>query len=215
MLNQAYLSLDQTELVQLALNAGAKNDDAAAIAYLKEAVSRADATATAHYLLGAQYAQAGLYERSVDAMEAAIALDPALSVARLQLGLLWASTGAADRARVVLEPLQDLAEDDCFRLFGAGLRRLLDDDLDEAIELLRAGIARNEANEPLNADVRQVLAAAEQTRAALPGTAPTATAPTESEEHVAAEEIGDGRHVLLSAYMGNAEADRDVSTGRE
>ncbi|MES2347551.1 MAG: hypothetical protein V4641_08265, partial [Pseudomonadota bacterium] len=75
--------LDQAELQQLALNASAANDSASAIAYWKEAVSRADATAQARYLLGAEYAQIKMYDRAIGEMEAAVALDPALSIARL------------------------------------------------------------------------------------------------------------------------------------
>ena len=88
-------ALDQVELVKLALDASRNSNHGVALAYLKEAVSRADATATAHHLLGAEYAQIQMMDRAIVEMEAALALDATLATARLQLGLLLMGTGAS------------------------------------------------------------------------------------------------------------------------
>jgi tetratricopeptide (TPR) repeat protein len=192
MMSQASMAiLDQTELFQLASNASANNDSASAIAYLKEAVGRADATAAAHYLLGAEYAQIHMYERAVGEMERALALDPALSVARLQLGLLWLTSGGADRADTVLAPLAELPANEALRHFGAGLRHLIKDQMDEAVARLEQGIALNTANAPLNGDMLNILGEIARLRA---GGAP-ATASAGLAE--------DSPHILLSAYTGN------------
>lgn len=178
--------LDQDELFQLACNASDADDSACAIAYLKEAVSRADATARAHYLLGAQYAQVRLYQRAVEEMQSALALDPALSIARLQLGLLWLGNGDPARAGSVLAPLAGLPDTDPLHHFGAGLCALMVERFDEAVACIEQAIALNHANPPLNADMRQILDELARVRAAGAGAA-------QDEAH----------HVLLSAYTGN------------
>lgn len=181
--------LDQEELFQLACNASAADDSASAIGYLKEAVSRVDATARAHYLLGAEYAQVRLYQRAVEEMQSALALDPALSIARLQLGLLWLGNGDPERATTVLEPLAGLPEGDALRQFGAGLCFLIRDQIDDAVALIEQGIALNHDNPPLNVDMRQILDELARVR---DGEARAAVTPDE-----------DAHHVLLSAYTGN------------
>lgn len=187
--------LDQAELLQLAMNASTAVDSGSAIAYLKEAVARADATGAAHYLLGAEYAQIGMYERAVSEMESALALDPALATARLQLGLLWIGAGAVERAAMVLAPLAELAPDDALRHFGAGLCLLIDNQLDQAVVRIEQGMAHNTSNAPLDQDMRKILNGIAKVRAGAGAPAPAA-AP-------AAAADADTQHVLLSAYTGN------------
>lgn len=194
--------LDQAELLQLATNASAIDDDATAIAYLKEAVSRPDANGIAHYLLGAHYAQIKMYDRAVGAMEDALALDPSLSIARFQLGLLWLTSGVADKAMTVLEPLAELPITDCLRHFGSGLCHLMHDRLDEAEQDLRAGIALNDSNAALNGDMQRVLDEVARLRAEAT-TAPTEREPQAAEEAAPKAEQESGHHVLLSIYGGN------------
>lgn len=183
--------LDQTELLRLALEANRSGADGNAMAYLKEAVSRPDATGSAHFLLGAEYAQIKLYDRAVNEMEAALALDPGLSIARLQLGLLWLTSGAAERSQQVLAPLSDLAESDPLRLFGEGLCALIRDEFDETVRLLEQGIARNRDNDALNGDMRRLLDELALARKAGQAEAPPQPAATE-----------EFPHLLLSAYTG-------------
>lgn len=185
--------LDQAELRHLALNASARNDDGTAIAYLKEAVSRPDADGIAHYLLGIHYAQAKMHEHATGELEAALALDPGLAIARFQLGLLWLGSGFADQSLAVLEPLQALPETDALRVFGQGLRHLAKDELIAAGATLARGIELNQANPALNADMRMMIDAIEQARAA----ARTDSAATDP---VAADDSAYERHVLMSVY---------------
>jgi tetratricopeptide (TPR) repeat protein len=191
--------LDQAELLQLAKNASDAGDSATALACLKEAVSRAEATGAAHYLLGAEYAQIGMYERAVNEMENALALDPALTTARLQLGLLWIGGGAVDRAESVLAPLAELSADDALRHFGAGLGLLIKNLLDEAAARLEQGIALNNSNPALNQDMRKIIDEIARVRS---GAAP-APAPAAVHASSAAPAAEDTQHILLSAYTGN------------
>jgi tetratricopeptide (TPR) repeat protein len=196
MTTTALTLLDQAELLQLALNASRADDSATAIACLKEAVSRPDASGIAHYVLGAEYAQIGMYERAAGEMEAALALEPALSIARLQLGLLWLGAGAGDRAEAVLAALDELASGDPLRLFGQGLRHLVADQLADARACLLEGMSRNAANAALNGDMRKIVDQLESM--AAPGQADAADA-----EGAAAGAGAGLHHLLLSAYTGN------------
>ena len=206
--------LDQEELLRLALDASAQGQGGTAIAYLKEAVGRVDASAFAHFLLGAEYAHIKLYDRAAGELEAALALDPGLSVARLQLGLLWLTSAQADKAAVTLAPLAELPQDDPMRLFGAGLEHLMRDRFDDAAQSLQAGILANTANLPLNAEMQLVLDEMARLRAngqlemAAPATAPLApTAPAKDAggngHEKPSESEGAANHLFLSAYTGN------------
>ena len=191
--------LDQEELLRLALAAGEAGDAGTAIAYLKEAVSRPDATANAHYMLGAEYAQLQMYDRAADELEAALALDPALATARLQLGLLWLGRGDSERAAGVLQPLTEDGVAEALQQFGAGLLQLIQGDLDAARGSLLRGIALNTTNAPLNADMQGVIAEIDK-HLANGDSAGTGAAPQEPQPAPAED---DSHHILLSAYSGN------------
>jgi len=185
--NDTLSLLDQAELFQLAMTASAGGDSGTTIAYLKAAVSRSDATAHAHYLLGAEYAQIALYDRAMDAMEAAIALDPSLWTARLQLALLYLGANREDRAAETLGPLSQRPEDEPLQRFSDGLLRLIGNDLPGAQQVLADGIARNTVNPALNGDMQRIIDEIQRR---------TGDAP--------AEDTGtDADHILLSAYAGN------------
>ena len=185
MTTAALARLDQAELMQLALNAASIGDSGAAISYLKEAVSRPDAQAPAHYLLGAEYAQIKMYDRAIAEMEAAIALDPALSIARFQLGLLWLTTGNAINASEVLLPLEELGSSNALAHFGRGLMHLMRDEFADAVSCLNEGISLNSANPALNSDMQKIIDEVQKI----------------SWEGKSAEEKTDhGPHILISAY---------------
>jgi Flp pilus assembly protein TadD len=186
-------TLDQEELFQLAFNASSAGESACAIAFLKEAVSRDDASARAHYLLGAEYAQICMYSRAAELMTTALALDPTLSVTRVQLGMLWLTSSDPGSAASVLAPLRELPASDPLHHFGAGLCHLIGDRLAEAEANLEQGIVLNTANLPLNADIRRILDA-------VVGLGSDKQANTAA---VAAQPVEDGKHILLSAYTGN------------
>lgn len=182
--NTMLSALDQDELFQLALAAGQNGDSAAALVYLKHAVSREDASARAHYLLGAEYAQLGLYPRAIEEIEAAVALDPNLHAARIQLGMLWLGANDNDRAALALQPLTELAAQDPMQLFGSGLLSLINNDEEAALQKLEQGMALNTANPPLNGDMQRIVEHVRANRAAAPE--------AEAEQHI-----------MLSAYTGN------------
>jgi tetratricopeptide (TPR) repeat protein len=185
------LTLDDEELLHLALHAGRGHRHDAAIDYLKRAVQEFPRSAKAHYLLGAEHAQIGLYERAAAEMKQAIQLDPTLSVAQFQLGLLQLTTGHAQEAEIAWQPLDRLARHDPLYLFKSGLLHLIRDELPACIQALEQGIANNSANEPLNDDMRRVLNDLQERTAAAQGT------------HGEPAPFSRTSHALLSAYRQN------------
>jgi tetratricopeptide (TPR) repeat protein len=177
-------TLTASEFLQLALAEMARGRLEEAIDLSKRALRQYPNSAETRYLLGAQYAQIGLYERAVAEMARALEDDPDLLEARFQLGLLQLTQGSVDRACESWEPLQALARDHPLHLFQKGLRCMVEERFDEACACLAQGIERNMDNEALNSDMRHVIAEMRRARSAPNG-----------------EPVEAGRHVLLSAYQ--------------
>jgi tetratricopeptide (TPR) repeat protein len=186
MTNASLTLLDQDELFQAALQASGDGDSDTAIACLNEAVTRPDAGAAAHYLLGAEYAQVQHYERAIEAMEFALALDAELHMARLQLALLYLGRNDSERAAAALTVLAQLDEQEPLRHFAGGLLHLIQDECEAALAALEKGIGLNSSAPALNADMRLIMREIG---------APTPTPTPAADEHL--------QHVLLSAYTVN------------
>jgi tetratricopeptide (TPR) repeat protein len=150
--------LDETELLHLALHAMDSDRHEESMRLLKRTLHAFPASARARYLLGAEHAQIGLYDRAVAEMTEAVRLDPGLTVAHFQLGLLHVTAGRVPEAQAAWLPLDRLAPDDPLRLFKSALLHLVRDEFAACIENLQAGIARNKLNKPLNDDMRRLLA---------------------------------------------------------
>jgi tetratricopeptide (TPR) repeat protein len=196
MTNANLAALNQDELFQTALDAGAGGDGDLAIACLKEAAGRPDATAMAHYLLGAEHAQVGQYDQAIAAMEAALALDPGLHVARLQLGMLYLGGQDAERGVEVLGGLERLGDFHPLRHFASGLSLLTRGEAAAALAALEQGISLNFAYPALSADMRRVVR-----EIVGQGMAEAAQLPPEPTAVPVADESS--QHVLLSAYTSN------------
>jgi tetratricopeptide (TPR) repeat protein len=186
-----YDSLSQDALFELAVQALRQGDPTVAVASLEAAASRGDATARACYLLGAQYAQMGRFDDAAHQFECAVGLNPALSVARFQHGLLVLTMGDATESTRILSPLLQLGETDPFAHFAAGLLHLVRNEFPDALACLERGIAFNAANAPLNADMRKLMARIRSTVVI------TAAGENEGATDNATP------HVLLSVYTGN------------
>ncbi|WP_322401992.1 hypothetical protein [Massilia luteola] len=199
-MNQELLDgLAGDELVQLGVNAGARGDAGAAIAYLKAATARQDAGAMAHFLLAAEYAQAGMTERATEEMEAALALDPAFALARLQLGLLLLTNADVTRAGQVLSVLDELPDGDALRHFGAGLRHLMCDEFMLARASLLEGLQRNTDNPALNANMQLILGRLPR----VDDLAPVPAAPVDEKNPEDEADDSGWRHMLISTYTGH------------
>jgi tetratricopeptide (TPR) repeat protein len=164
------VELDEAELLHLALHAMGNDRHEESMQLLKRTLHAFPASARARYLLGAEHAQIGLYDRAVAEMTEAVKLDPSLAVAHFQLGLLHVTAGRVREAQAAWLPLDRLAPDDPLRLFKSAMLHLVHNEFAACIENLEAGIAHNKLNKPLNDDMRRLLADV-QTRQTGPGAA--------------------------------------------
>jgi tetratricopeptide (TPR) repeat protein len=188
------IELDEAELLHLALHAMGSNHHEESMRLLKRTLHVFPESARARYLLGAEHAQIGLYDRAVAEMTEAVRLDPDFTVAHFQLGLLHITAGRVPEARAAWLPLDRLAPQDPLRLFKSALLHLVCDEFAACIENLQAGIARNQLNKPLNDDMRRLLADV-QNRHTGPA-APNA-------DPLPLQKLSPTKHSLLSTYDRN------------
>lgn len=108
------------------------------------------------YLLGAELAQQRRFDEAVLELSAAVALNPLLHTARLQLGLLHLTMAQPQHAAAVLAPLESLEDDSALKHFKRGLDALAVDDLQASVDNLERGIELNRDNPALNTDMRML-----------------------------------------------------------
>jgi tetratricopeptide (TPR) repeat protein len=176
---------DAATLVRSALAASARADSEAAVGLLERAIERDGSAAVPRYLLAAEYARIGLIDRAIDETRRALERDPDFQDARFQLGMLHLTSGRIAEAASAWAPLEAQDAPQPLRLFAQGLLHMAQGRYAEARSLLAAGIAGNDANEALNANMRGVIEAMARTAQAD------------------AEDRGPG-HVLLSAYRSSS-----------
>lgn len=158
-MSESHSSLNQEELLHLAIEATRRGEHGAAISYLKEGIVRFPKDGKLAYVLGAEFAQIGMYDKAEEEMARAIELDPSLLTASFQLGLLRMTLGKVDEAKLAWSALDTLADDNPLRLFKNGLELLAAEQYQEARALLEQGIALNSFSPELNRDMQNVLSA--------------------------------------------------------
>lgn len=201
MAQSAYEHLDSQELLHLALDASQRDRHEDAITLLKRALAIAPNDARLHYLLGAEHAQIGLYDRAAEEMQNAVRLDPSLETAHFQLGLLHITSGRVESAATAWKPLDKLGPDHPLYLFKAGLLHLSKSEFGECEHSLRRGIAANKANPALNNDMERILKEVEnQVPREKPATSAAASRPKTTTP----------KHVLLSAYRRNRPDEKET-----
>lgn len=159
---------DAEELLHLGLHASNENDPHEAIDCLKQCLQLEPDNAKAVYMLGALYAEIGLYDRAKQTLTRAVELNSSEYTAVFQLGLLHLSSGDAALAATVWNHLDPLDPDHYLNLFRHGLLALANDQFVDCVELLDRGIAANTFNDALNNDMRNLRVSAEAGLAASP-----------------------------------------------
>jgi tetratricopeptide (TPR) repeat protein len=145
-------TFDADEYFHLALHASAESDPHACIAYLEEVLEREPRNARAIYLLAVQHSELGLTPRAMSGVEAALAIEPGLEIARFHLGMLL----LLDPARTP-EARQHLANlgsstDSRLRSYAEALLALADGDNGPAREKLQ----RVAGDQPLAAFMKRL-----------------------------------------------------------
>jgi Flp pilus assembly protein TadD len=197
-------ALDAEELMHLALRAMDTSDSENAIVYLKRALSLAPDDGRLHFLLGAVHAEIGIDERAIAELTRAAQLAPELHTAHFQLGTLHLKRGDVERATSAWRPLDVLERTHPLYLFKSALMHLAQDDYAQCIAELKQGIARNEENEFLNQQMREVMEKTEQLMAAeTTADSEKRAAPKAQprQPRVAKREEQDTHHVLLAGYQ--------------
>ena len=153
----ANADLDPQELKFLAIQASRDNHADQALSYLKQAIRHAPTDGELHYLLAAEHAQLGMYDRAAEGMERALTLAPGMHTARLQLGLLYLTQANAEASTRILAPLAEQEGRNHFGLFALGLLHLMHDRFPACRAALMEGIALNDQNAALNGDMQKIL----------------------------------------------------------
>lgn len=92
------------------------------------------------------------------AMSRAVELAPDYAIARYQLGFFELTSGEAERALSTWGPLLMRESEDYLRVFVEGMTFMIRDEFGAAIERFEKGISLNRENEPLNGDIRVLMA---------------------------------------------------------
>jgi tetratricopeptide (TPR) repeat protein len=151
--------LDAEELKFLAIQASQREEPQQALLYLKHAITQSPQDGELHYLLAAEHAQLGMYDRAAHEMTQALQLKPDMHTARLQLALLHLGAARVEAASADIEVLKKLDANSCFHHFGHGLDHLMHDRFGPCRQALERGIALNHANAALNGDMQKIIAA--------------------------------------------------------
>jgi tetratricopeptide (TPR) repeat protein len=140
-----------------ALVAGMTEAPGDQIPRLAELIGAFPEDARLHFLLGSALAGEGRHIEAHASLSRAVALAPDFAIARFQLGLFELTSGEAANALQTWGRLDLLPDGHYLRKLVDGLRALIRDDFDGAIEGLRQGIALNQENPPLNRDMQMLI----------------------------------------------------------
>lgn len=127
--------LDSEEYLHLAIHATQTNQHHAALEYLHKSLELSPENPIAIFLLSAEYAELGLYNRAIAGMEKTIELDPNIEMAFYQLALLYMQQGLVEKCPPLWEHLKEESQEACVRLFSEGML-LLDENKEEAVSLI-------------------------------------------------------------------------------
>lgn len=143
------------ELAQLI--AAARHGTGDELAFAERLIDAYPDDARLHFMRGSFLAGGGRPIEAHAALSRAVDLAPDFALARFQLGFFELTSGEAARALATWEPLRDLPPDQYLARFVTGLTHLVHDRFAEAVAALRAGIAVNTDNPPLNGDMQRII----------------------------------------------------------
>lgn len=146
--------LDNDELLHLSLEAMNASRDADSIVILKTLLERDNDHAHARYLLAAQYAQIGMYDRAEEGFRGLIESRSALPAARFQFAQLLLMKGATDEARDVLAPVAP--QQDALGAYARALIAVSRENIADAISEIKAGLLQPQEIPALAFDMQQL-----------------------------------------------------------
>lgn len=132
-------------------------DTMAGVAAIDAALADFPEDARLHFLKGSMLIGEKRFIAAHAALTRAVAIAPEFYLARFQLGFFELTSGEAETAKATWQPLHALPDGNYLKAFVEGLEHLIGDRFDQCIASLRAGIAINQENEPLNNDMRLII----------------------------------------------------------
>jgi tetratricopeptide (TPR) repeat protein len=150
-------NIDAQEFLHLAIESSNNKNSEDTLNYLKSALELSPDFAEARLLLGATYADLGMFDRAEEQIKTAIEYDNGLSVAHFQLGLLYITSNRVDEAMASWAALDNLDEENPYYLFKVGLLALANDNFEECLTYLERGVENNVENEPLNINIQNII----------------------------------------------------------
>lgn len=139
------------------LMAGMASPDDASLVRASELIARYPEDARLHFLHGSMLAGLSRWIEAHNALKRAVELSPDFAIARFQLGFFQLTSGESAGALDTWGRLDALPNEHYLRSFVDGLRALIRDDFAATVTNLRAGIARNSENPPLNHDMELII----------------------------------------------------------
>jgi len=147
--------LDSEEYLHLAIHATQNNQHHAALEYLHKSLELTPENPVAIFLLAAEHAELGLYNRAIEGMEKTIELDPTIEMAFYQLALLYLQQGLADKCPPLWEHLRTESNEACVKLFSEGML-LLETDREAALALINEAVDTTTANAFLQKSIESI-----------------------------------------------------------
>ena len=157
LLQKGHKVLDAKENLHLAINAMTRDEHHAALNYIKEVLALEPKNADALYLLGAEHAELGLYDRAIEEIEQALQIDANIEMARFQLGLLYLKVNQLDGAAAAFTYLIDRSNVDSLAAYATGLLALCNNDVLRAREKIALGLSITNDNPALKKDMQKLL----------------------------------------------------------
>lgn len=190
---RSHMTVNQDPIPELIRKLEA-SDAASALALLETTATHHPQNPHVLLLLAGCYMQNRHVDQAEAAYIAALTLDPGLSIARFQLGLLQLTSARPATAFTTWAPLDLLGEKHPLRLFKQAFDQLQHDQIDTACAYLREGMQHNTDNLPLNRDMQMLLIKLEA------ASKDRATNPSTNTETLASPTHEASTHFLVSAY---------------
>lgn len=147
--------LDAEEYLHLAINATKTNEHHSALEYLHKSLELEPDNAGAIFLMAAEHAELGLYDRAIEGMQKALEIAPDLEMARYQLGLLFMQQGRIDESKDVWDYLSENADDKAIEILAKGLMKL-DEESKEGLDLIREATETETSNAFLRESINKI-----------------------------------------------------------
>lgn len=147
--------LDAEEYLHLAINATQSGQHHAALEYLYKSLEQEPGNAKAVFLLAAEHAELGLYDRAIEGMKQSLQLAPDLEMARYQLALLYMQQGRIDECRSIWEYFSENAKESSIRSLSQGLL-IIDENYQAGIDLINNAAESKISNSFLNQSINSI-----------------------------------------------------------